>query len=140
MMSIYDLPWTTLRPIIAEDVKSKTGGHCYYCGEVLDGEFDVDHMHPVSKGGTSHIDNLVPSCKGCNQSKHSLTIEGFRRFKTMAMAMEKHQIPHFKTRQLDWLEANGIDIFSAIGRHKFWFESAANDNVDYNQNRIEISR
>lgn len=138
-MNIYDLPWATLRPLVADEVKAKTGGQCYYCGEVLNGEFDVDHMHPVSKGGTSRPENLVPACKHCNQSKNNLTIEQFRRYRTMMWAVAEHQVPYFKTKQLDWFEEQGIDIFQAIGRHRFWFE-AANDNQEHNQNAAQYTR
>jgi 5-methylcytosine-specific restriction endonuclease McrA len=29
----------------------------------------VDHVLPVSKGGTNHLDNLRPSCPHCNASR-----------------------------------------------------------------------
>lgn len=43
---------------------------CQYCGrsapEVV---LEVDHIVPVSKGGTNDIFNLVTSCKECNRGK-----------------------------------------------------------------------
>lgn len=39
---------------------------CVYCG----GPFEhVDHVLPVSRGGTDDVENLVPSCTSCNTSK-----------------------------------------------------------------------
>lgn len=29
----------------------------------------VDHKHPVSKGGSDNLDNLVAACRRCNQAK-----------------------------------------------------------------------
>ena len=43
---------------------------CQYCGrqppEVV---LEVDHIHPVSKGGTTEPLNLVTSCQDCNRGK-----------------------------------------------------------------------
>jgi len=43
---------------------------CQYCGgappNIL---LEVDHINPVSKGGTDEIDNLVTSCFDCNRGK-----------------------------------------------------------------------
>ena len=40
---------------------------CQYCG----GEaHEVDHVVPVSRGGSHLLSNLAASCKGCNASKN----------------------------------------------------------------------
>jgi hypothetical protein len=43
---------------------------CHYCGNhpptVI---LEVDHITPVSKGGTNNIDNLTTACFGCNRGK-----------------------------------------------------------------------
>ena len=67
------------------------GGHCAYCGEVLENEsgkhMHVDHIKPVYRniyaGGMDapknhNIDNLYPSCVRCNLYKSTLSIEHFR--------------------------------------------------------------
>jgi hypothetical protein len=43
---------------------------CQYCG-VSGSEIDLecDHVHPVSKGGTNDINNLITACKPCNRNK-----------------------------------------------------------------------
>ena len=35
---------------------------------------DVDHMLPISRGGTDHVDNLQLLCSGCNRSKGNKTM------------------------------------------------------------------
>ncbi|MDD3618243.1 MAG: HNH endonuclease [Desulfobulbaceae bacterium] len=52
-------------------------GKCYYCGrEVGYAHLTMDHVIPLSRGGASTRDNLVPCCKECNtRKKRSLTIE-----------------------------------------------------------------
>lgn len=43
---------------------------CQYCGhKAPDVVLQVDHVEPVSKGGTSQIFNLVTSCYDCNSGK-----------------------------------------------------------------------
>ena len=43
---------------------------CVYCGvSGTEAELEVDHVHPVSKGGSHHIGNLVTACRNCNQKK-----------------------------------------------------------------------
>ena len=46
---------------------------CSYCGKAaVDGwRLVVDHIHPVSKGGTNDIENLTSSCEKCNNGKGS---------------------------------------------------------------------
>jgi 5-methylcytosine-specific restriction endonuclease McrA len=41
---------------------------CFYCG-IKDYIFTIDHVVPISRGGTHGIGNLVASCKSCNSSK-----------------------------------------------------------------------
>ena len=63
------------------------GGRCFYCGIEIyvanlgprsDSMFNVDHKIPKSRGGTNKKDNLVCSCRKCNYSKGTLTVEEFR--------------------------------------------------------------
>lgn len=43
---------------------------CQYCGVAgTDAELEIDHIIPVSKGGSHHISNLTTACRSCNQKK-----------------------------------------------------------------------
>lgn len=43
---------------------------CTYCGTPgTDAELEVDHIIPVSGGGSHHISNLTTACRKCNQEK-----------------------------------------------------------------------
>ena len=49
---------------------------CQYCGrKPPDVELEIDHLIPVSKGGTDDFENLVTSCLDCNRGKSDKLIE-----------------------------------------------------------------
>jgi len=49
-------------------------GVCHYCHEKVDpDDVTMDHIVPVSRGGTSTKGNVVPCCKDCNSKKAYLT-------------------------------------------------------------------
>lgn len=48
-------------------------GTCYYCARVVaHRDLTMDHLVPLTRGGRSTKDNLVPCCKDCNNKKKSL--------------------------------------------------------------------
>jgi 5-methylcytosine-specific restriction endonuclease McrA len=49
---------------------------CAYCGE--GGALTLDHIVPLSRGGTNGIDNCAPACWWCNRSKGDRTLEEWR--------------------------------------------------------------
>jgi len=54
-------------PLEAEEILFEDfDGQCAYCG---DGAETWDHIVPVSKGGRTTPDNIVPACRRCNSSK-----------------------------------------------------------------------
>lgn len=48
------------------------GGVCLCCGKA---ETTVDHVIPITKGGSNNIDNLQPLCLSCNCSKQAKHID-----------------------------------------------------------------
>ena len=70
-------------------VYDKTGGYCRHCGKKFAwvnygtigrrGSWEVDHSRPKARGGTDHINNLVPACVPCNREKGDMTVQWYRR-------------------------------------------------------------
>lgn len=57
------------------EVFKRDGFICAYCGSSPPSVIlQVDHIHPVSKGGTNSIDNLITSCQPCNIGKGATTL------------------------------------------------------------------
>ncbi len=50
---------------------------CYYCGDSLESNYHVDHMIPLSRGGSNGRDNICISCPTCNLRKNRKTAEEF---------------------------------------------------------------
>jgi len=51
---------------------------CCYCGDVFDDRVPLltrDHVMPVSRGGSDIWDNVVTSCRACNQKKDNRLVE-----------------------------------------------------------------
>jgi hypothetical protein len=58
----YDHNWRKIRASILQ----RDGFICTYCGRHAQ---SVDHIIPLSKGGTNDPDNLTAACNTCNSSK-----------------------------------------------------------------------
>lgn len=58
----------------------QTSGHCSYCGVALRpfSSFSIDHVTPLSRGGTNDLFNLVACCKSCNSIKGDRDVEYLR--------------------------------------------------------------
>ena len=53
------------------------GNCCAYCGAT--GEMEIEHVIPISKGGTHAMGNIVPACHDCNSSKRAKEVESWYR-------------------------------------------------------------
>ena len=60
--------WTQLRAAVLKE----HGHSCAYCGDT-EAPLAIDHVVPVSRGGSNHLRNLVPACKRCNSAKGDKT-------------------------------------------------------------------
>lgn len=54
---------------------------CRYCMDLL-GPFEVDHVRPLSRGGTNDSSNLVCACVSCNTQKSNLLLHEWRQWRT----------------------------------------------------------
>ncbi|MBT8361219.1 MAG: HNH endonuclease [Desulfobacterales bacterium] len=53
--------------------RKTAAGKCHYCHHIFKHqELTMDHLVPLSRGGRSTKDNLVPCCKTCNTKKQTL--------------------------------------------------------------------
>lgn len=91
--------------------------NCWYCG--VSDPSTVDHVHPIVKGGSDDLDNLVLACKSCNSSKRDLSISKYKfhcswkktKYSLIISAMDA-----------DRLMKKGVKFDDFKNDHKFWFE------------------
>ena len=115
---------------LRRQVYNKTNGQCTYCGMKLkfisNGEsdpgqngFTIDHVKPISRGGTEDTDNLVPACHECNNLKAQRTLENFRFYKGQDAIHAEYGV-RFSRKQAGALKEMGFDL--PVERVEFWFE------------------
>ncbi len=80
-------------------VIDRAQGHCEYCRVPVRfalESMEIDHILPVSRGGTTIAENLALACHGCNQHKHN-KVEGFD-------SVSSQFAPIYHPREMAWEE------------------------------------
>ena len=60
---------TIKEPISASAVLRRDGPVCYLCGKPIKGKSHLDHVIPLSRGGSHTMNNLKPTHPSCNIAK-----------------------------------------------------------------------
>lgn len=77
-------PGRSLRKRRRRALKKRDGMICQYCGKKLiidkhdsnrHNSFVMEHVIPLSRGGTNDLSNLVAACRQCDKKKNEHTCE-----------------------------------------------------------------
>ena len=109
---------------------------CIYCGILASkAKMEIEHVVPKSKGGADSLNNLVLSCKACNQAKGNQDVQTFLKDKPSVLKRVK---AHLSSNYRDAAHTNSIRLFilnklramaSAIGTTlKVGFGSTTKEN------------
>jgi HNH endonuclease len=82
---------------LRQQIRQRSGNRCEYCWSHQDyvmGILQVDHAHPVSKGGLDTLDNLCLACELCNLYKSAKT--------TAIDPQTQSEVELFNPRQQQW--------------------------------------
>ena len=60
-----------------ENIYRRDNYECVYCGHNNKKNLTLDHVVPQAHGGPNTWDNLVTSCRVCNQEKADLTLDEY---------------------------------------------------------------
>lgn len=71
------------KPQLMKELLKVKGFNCYICKKKLkENNGTIDHVVPISLGGTNDVENLEFCCHDCNQLKSAQTEDEFSEFKT----------------------------------------------------------
>lgn len=100
---------------------------CQYCGaKAPDVLLEVDHIKPVSKGGTNDILNLITACRDCNRGKSKKELSDnavvSKQMKQLEDIQERREmiqmIADWRKEMMTELEAE-VDIIEEILQHYY---------------------
>lgn len=77
----------------------------------------IEHITPMSRGGSHEMHNLLPACRSCNSQKRDKTLEEYRAW----LEWIKVGCEPFTKYQIAWLAAHGIEL-PLLPRHQFFGE------------------
>ena len=72
------------------NIYTKQFGRCACCKILLQGNFEIDHIFPLSKGGSNYIDNLQLLRPTCNKKKGAKLPDKFKCLKHRIYPSERY--------------------------------------------------
>lgn len=114
-----------MRKSLRFEVFARDGFTCQYCGvQPPDIILEVDHIHPVSKGGEDDLMNLITSCYACNRGKGSRIIAAVAPRPDANLALLRAQQEIAETRQYLETKVKRDRMFkkAAVVLRDAWFE------------------
>lgn len=63
-----------------EQIENWDSKICGLCDNAIDGDFDIDHKTPLSRGGAHSVENLHLTHPTCNNKKYTKTVEEYKEF------------------------------------------------------------
>jgi len=101
-----------------EEIRNRQKWICKICKEPFNDKYEIDHIRPLSNGGTNDKSNLQALCKSCHRDKTKI---------------EHSNCDHFKVR--DYISNYNIEAYRAI-KSKF-FSKIQFCEYFLNEDRIE---
>lgn len=126
---------------------------CQYCGATPPSVvLEVDHIHPVSEGGSNQQDNLITSCFDCNRGKSNTLLtelpssidakmavivekrEQIKAFEKLLKSERKHE-----ESAIDVVESVFHEFFSGVVFTKAFRESVREFNKKLHADQVEFA-
>lgn len=91
-------------------ILASCGNRCAHCGKKLTWDATIEHVIPLSKGGTYDPENLVALCKKCNKSKSNDIVQP-KEFYTALSPERRKKLQHMVDKyckNTDWLDKTNL--------------------------------
>jgi 5-methylcytosine-specific restriction endonuclease McrA len=123
---------------VREYLLEKWGRKCAYCG-AENVPFEIDHIHPRSKGGSNRVSNLALACHSCNQRKGNLPLEQFlaKRPEQAGKILAQAKKP---LRDAAAVNSTRWALFQRLKATHLPVEVASGGRTKYNRQRLNIPK
>ena len=101
---------------VKQAVIVRANGLCEYCKSPADFSpqpFSIEHVFPISAGGSSDLENLAYACQGCNNHKYTKT-EGIDPLSKVKVALFHPRFDDWATH-FGWGDS-GLEIIGITAR------------------------
>ena len=123
---------------IREYLLSKWDRECAYCG-VKNVPFEIEHIHPKSKGGSSRIYNLTIACHQCNQAKGNKDVKDFLAQKPAQLSRIIKQAKR-PLKDAAAVNATRWVLFNRLKETTLPVETGTGGRTKYNRTRLELPK
>ena len=117
---------------IKEKVLEKGKGKCSICGR-RNVPLDIEHITPISKGGTDSIDNLRAVCRSCHVQSLRTSFEDFSFFKK-----EASQAYQLEEKIIQIFRSKGFAVLSGVTGPDGGVDLVARGNDPISDKKISI--
>ncbi|MBD2605415.1 HNH endonuclease [Scytonema hofmannii FACHB-248] len=121
-----------------EYLLEKWNRKCAYCG-VENVPFEVEHIHPKSKGGTDRVSNLTLACHECNQAKGNLDIKEFLAKKPAILSRILSQAKQ-PLKDAAAVNSTRWALFDRLKKTELPLEIGTGGRTKYNRVRLELPK
>jgi 5-methylcytosine-specific restriction endonuclease McrA len=123
---------------VREYLLEKWGRKCAYCG-AENVPFEVEHIHPKSRGGSDRISNLTLACHDCNQAKGNRDIKDFLAKKPdiLSRILRQAKLP---LKDAAAVNSTRFCLFGRLKETGLPVETGTGGRTKYNRVRLDLPK
>lgn len=123
---------------VREYLLEKWGRKCAYCA-VENVPFEVEHIHPKSKGGSDRVSNLTLACHDCNQAKGDRNVKDFLAKKPDVLSRILQQVKQ-PLKDAAAVNSTRWALFAKLQETGLPVETGTGGRTKYNRVRLNLPK